>query len=209
MTLNHLSRLNRILGDKMGLIPAGYKESGGSAFRFMRSKDLVFPFRKGVETKQTESGLHVVVPVFEMGPQLPGEQDCWCIARWLPPGWNPGDPDCFGELEEQPRKMTPEEWAERYPGLGWPQDGWWMAVVPLKPDYEPTEAWAQWAIDHLDWQRRLSLRETYNLIMERLDKNEKAYDSEVQTILRNVWVNHVPGARGGDYLAFTEPLKGN
>lgn len=205
MTNYQLNRLNEILADKLGRVPAGYPESGQSRYQFKRLKDLVFPARAGAAASEQPSGLVLVLPNYEMQQQYPGEPDCWAIARWVPPGWDPGSPDgAFGEMGE-PKLLTPEQWDAKFgDSMAFPQHGWWFVVVPLKPRYSPDEKWTRWAADHLDWQGSLGLRQTFNLIMQRRAKRDEAHRVDVVDSLRECWVNHVPGARGGSYLAFNE-----
>jgi hypothetical protein len=42
------------------------------------------------------------------------------------------------------------------------------------------------------------------MIMARNEKKEASRDREISAMTRDCFVNHVPGARGGSYIAFSE-----
>lgn len=207
MTQSEIKRLNQIFGDKLGLIPAGYPQSGEPIFQYKFSRELVFPFKTGVKQSISEGGLIAAVtltPVYELQPQLPNE-NCFVIAQWTPPGHVPPEDTngAFGELGEA-MTLTPDQWKERYPDIEYPWGGWWYAMQPLRPGYVPDENWTRWAADHLDWQGSMTLRDTFRMIMSSIDRREQAYNSMVRAATRQCFVNHIPGARGGSYLAFNE-----
>jgi hypothetical protein len=204
MTQAHLCRINQILGDKLGRIPTGYANSGESTFQFKRSEELFMPIKCAdeFEVETTPSGLVNLSASYKLEPQLPGE-DCWAIARWTPPGWTPGEFDTFGEIRET-RLLSPSEWREKYGDIGWNPAGSWIAVQQLRPGVEPTEQWARFAADVLFEQRTTSMRETVHQINKYNDRREQRRNERIQDELRSLWVNHVPGARGGSYLAFNE-----
>ena len=199
-----ISELNELFADKLGRIPAGYPQSGEPQFQYKRISDITYIVRDGTEVRQTESGLATVVPKYKRVPQLPDEPDRWCVARWLPPGWAPGE-QSNGEITDA-MQFTPEQWHEKWgKTLGWPDGGMWIVLTPLKENFEPNERWTRWAIDHLDWQASQSPRETFYAIMDWLDAREKARGNDIVDCLRDCWSNHITGARGGSYLAFNEP----
>lgn len=183
MTPENLNHLNRILGDKMGTIPPGYRESG-SRFRWMRTEDLLFLVRKGTNRVTREGSLLSTVediPVCDYVRQC--KRDVWCLAKWIEP------PD-------------PREWERLYGAtLGYPKDGYWFMVQPLRPGAEPDEEFGQLCADQLHWQANLDLQTTFNLIMDQEERQERANKEKSDAMIDDLFVSHVPGARGGSYSA--------
>lgn len=183
MTPENLTRLNSILGDKMGYIPSGYRECG-SRFRWMRTEDLLFLVRKGTKRVIHESSLLSAVqdvPICDYVRQC--KQDVWCLAKWIEP------PD-------------PREWERLYGAtLGYPKDGYWFMVQPLRPGVEPDEEFCQLCADQLHFQANLDYQTTLNLIMAQEERQEKARRSVSDDLIDDCFVSHVPGARGGSYSA--------
>jgi len=206
MTTIELTRLNRIFGDKLGLIPTGFPQSGEPAFQYKRVGELTYPAPYDTEIRESPGGLSYAQLVYRMEPQLPGDDPHgWVIAKWLEPGYSPPDvTGAFGEMGE-PIILSPSDWERRFgKDMGYPSGGWWLAIQPLRPGYEPDEKWTRWAADNLHIQRSLSLRDTFRMIMARNEKKEASRDREISAMTRDCFVNHVPGARGGSYIAFSE-----
>lgn len=180
-----LARVNNILADKTGRLA-----DGSPAFRFMRTGELKFPIKTGTETVTTEGGVALVRPTFEMRPQMPGQEDTWCLARWIKP----------------PDRQT---WERDFPTMDYPANGYWFCVTPLRPGKEPTEDWARFVADQVNWQRELTYSQTLELIESHNQRVNDANDSEMRASVRDCFVNHVPGARGGSYISFNESSQGS
>jgi hypothetical protein len=206
MTIIELTRLNRIFGDKLGLIPTGFPQSGEPVFQYKRAGELTYPAPYDTEIRTSEGGLSYAQLVYRQELQLPEYQpNVWCIAKWLEPGYSPPDmTGAFGEPGE-PVILSPSEWERRFGrDMAYPSGGWWLAIQPLRPGYQPDEKWTHWAADNLHIQRSLSLRDTFRMMMSRNEKKQAHRDSEIRAMTRDCFTNHVPGARGGSYIAFNE-----
>lgn len=220
MNTSEISRLNRIFGDKLGLIPTGFPLAGEPVFQYKRAGELTYPAPYDTEIKMLPcrycrnrkiprkclKGISYAQLVYRMEAQLPDyDPHTWAIAKWLEPGYSPPDmTGAFGELGE-PVILSPADWEKRFgKDMGYPAGGWWLAIQPLRQGYTPDENWTQWAADNLHIQRSLSLRDTFRMMMSRNEKKEAHRDAEIQAMTRQCFTNHVPGARGGSYLAFSD-----
>lgn len=210
LSKTELNKLNAIFGDKLGLIPPGYAESGQPRFQYKRMEDLTMLVLMGMDKQESESGLINFMPRYERKEQMSGFSG-WCIARWLEPGWTSPDLDgAFGEPDGDKKILSPAEYLERFNALGdlgFEKDGWWMCFQPLREGYTPQEEWTRWAAEFIHQQANLGLRETYYMITDRRKRVEEAHCQEILDSLRDCWhkVPHLSGKRGGSYLAFTEP----
>lgn len=187
MTPELHSKLNDIL-KQHGTIPYG-PNVGQGIFQFRRSGELKLAFRTGEKTLETESGLAVVVPVFEWKLQLPDiPHETWCIAKWL----NPDEKEWDRQHESQ---------------LEWPKHGYFYCFQQLEIGKEPTEDWTKWVADHLHFQREMSLKEHVRNVMGMNQKKQDTADERTRDLVKECFVNHVPGARGGSYISFNAPAK--
>ena len=222
MRATELAKLNHILADRMGRM-----ENGTPKFRFMWSGDLMFPVRTGtrevgqgqidcakcnatgvvLEQQFEEEDEQPVIeevecrackgrklvpriisfePVSEMQPQLPGDEPTWCIAKWIEP-------------------PSRDRWEQDYGKvLGYPENGYWFMIAMLKPGKVPSEEWAHWAARHLNSQREMDYLTTVRLIEAARERKQEKYRKDVVDIFRETVAYHIPGKRGGSYLAFNE-----
>lgn len=185
MTTEQLQRLNRILGDKMGTIPEGHRESGQPRFRWMRSEELMFLVRTGTKRVTYEAQLLSAVedlPICEWRRQCKRD-NVWVLAKWIDP------PDS-------------NEWERLYgSALGYPREGYWFMITPLRPGIEPDEEFCHLCADQLDWQKSLDFTTTLNLIMAQEERQARSQKAVTDALIENVFTQHVPGARGGSYSA--------
>ena len=180
-----LARLNRILGDALGLIPAGYAESGQSRYQWKRSEALMFLYRTGTRRVEKESpeGLAVILdePQFVYDKQT--EAEGWVIAQWNAP-------------------PLPLEWEMQYGAkTGYPKDGYWFTVLAIRPDAEPSEEFCHLCADQMRWQADLGFEKIVEMMRVRREKRDAHQDSEIRALYDSVLptVPHVPGKRGGSY----------
>jgi len=165
MTPERLTQLNRILGDRMGLIPEGHVESGQPRFKWVRSEDLTFMGPSGERIRQCK------------------RENTWVLAKWCePPDFN---------VWRSLYKLT----------LGYPREGYWFMLQPLKPGVEPDEQFCSFCADQLDFQKSLDLRTTFNLIMDQEERTRRVEKAKSDELIESLIRYHVPGARGGSYSA--------
>lgn len=181
MTSGELFRLNEILA-ALGRIPYG-EWVGQPVYQFKRGRELM-NIHKTSETGLSASGLSFIEAKYKWSHQTSPDDNRWSIAKWIPP-------DFLG--------MTEAAWKDKYPGLAWPKHGYWLMFQPLKEGYTPTEEWAQWAVNHIDWQTNMDDHDRWNRMIEHYEKPDREMERICEELTHGETLYHVPGTRGGSY----------
>jgi hypothetical protein len=186
VSTEQIKKLNKIL-EVHGTIPYG-DEVGKGIFQFKRATEIKLPHKTGTKTILSPTGLSIVVPCYEMLHQMRPDDDRWVVVKWLNP--------------------TEEEWDRKHESVvEWPRHGYYFIFQPLEAGKEPTQDWAEFFVDHIFYQKSLTPQQHLAKVVEQGEAPNKVYEKQVQDIARDHFVNHVPGKRGGVYLAFSESSK--
>ncbi len=122
------------------------------------------------------------MPVCEYKRQCKRD-NVWLLAKWIAP----------------PEKA---EWERHYGSqLGYPENGYWFMIQPLRPGLEPDEFLSQRCAEQLNWQRELDFQTTLNLVMDQEARTEAAQQANIDAMLDDLVTYHIPGARGGSFSA--------
>lgn len=172
-------QLNRMLVDYMGTAV-----NGGPAFRWMRSEDLMFLVRTGTNRVIHEAELlSAVEDIPECEYRRQCKTDNWVLAKWIAP-------------------PPIAEWEQHYGhALGYPHEGYWFMIQPLRPGAEPDENLTAWCADQLNWQRELGFAQTLSLVMEQEARIERDNKARSDAMIDQLFTHHIPGVRGGSFSA--------
>lgn len=183
MDKHTLKRLNKVLADNLGRVPAEYGDQArykwawtgyGENGRVELGDWVQFGYRESA----TPSGLIINLPKFELLRQY--EDDRWAIAKWEPP-------------------MRESEWIARFgTELAWPNRGsYYITSEIMTEGGEPNDAATEYVIGKIKNHLSKSYLDLKNEAEERLRLREQRNENRISDLVDANTFYAIPGVRGG------------
>lgn len=175
MQTTELARLNRILGDSLGL-----NVHGDPIYKWIWSRDLTFPLRSKEKTVE-RNGIFVFEASYEWEPQV--GVDCWLLAKWISPA------DSYDTWLSQFGSEVP------FPAKGM----YYTTDVMLKAGLEPNEAITYDSVGKVRTFRHLTLSQILEAQEAKMQRSEQRSDARIADFVADkaTAFGNVPGKRGG------------